>query len=649
MNVTRVLVLEDNAASRRLMAELLDEPRSEETEVSFATTGAQALTIVKRVQFDLAILDLVLPDMDGFEVARRIREMSGDCELIYCSAHNDVERRNRAFSEGAVDYIEKPYDLEPTRQRLNGHIERLNLKKRLIFEKRKLDTMVTTLPVGVVTTDKYLSINTWNLEAEKIFGLVESDALNSSLLDYIHPEYRAYLTRFINDLPLPVENYTHRHSENWTDPIKGLRQDNQLVHLEAAISLWMPGNDMFYTWIIHNVTDRVRLHQELQSAKEGAEDLVAQRTFELVRANKELVQFVDTANAPIFGIDAHGNVNEWNQQAAKITNFTKAEVMGRDLVVDFIASEYKNSVSTVLDKALEGEETANFEFCLLSKSGTRINILLNSSTRRDAMGQVVGVIGVGQDITELERVRIEQEEERKASTAQIIQASKLATLGEMSTSVAHELNQPLNVIRMAASNSRRKISKGTADPKYLNDKLERIEEQTARAAAIIDHMRIFGREAKEAPIPIDPGKMVTNALALVGEQLRLAEIEIMTEFPEDCSLISGHPILIEQVIINLITNARDAMAKKGGESKITLRVTESNKRVHIMSEDTGGGIPEDVMPRIFEPFYTTKEMGEGTGLGLSVSYGIIRDMNGTIIAENTDHGARFTITFPIVS
>jgi signal transduction histidine kinase len=236
-----------------------------------------------------------------------------------------------------------------------------------------------------------------------------------------------------------------------------------------------------------------------------------------------------------------------------------------------------------------------------------------------------------------------------AAFSQIIQASKLATLGEMATSVAHELNQPLNVIRMAAGNTRRKISKGTADPEYLNDKLERIEEQTERAAAIIDHMRMFGRQAKEELEPVDPRKMVTNALALVGEQLRLAGIEIVTELAQDCSSVVGHPILIEQVLLNLLTNARDAMAERDGESKITLRVFEDDKGVHITSEDTGRGIPEDVMPRIFEPFYTTKEMGKGTGLGLSVSYGIIRDMNGTIGAENIDHGARFTITLPIVS
>jgi PAS domain S-box-containing protein len=364
---------------------------------------------------------------------------------------------------------------------------------------------------------------------------------------------------------------------------------------------------------------------------------------------KELTQFVDTANAPIFGIDTEGRVNEWNQRSEQITGFTKAEVMGRDLVANFITDDYKVSVGEVLAKALHGEETANYEFPLFTQSGDRVDVLLNSSTRRDPDGQIVGVVGVGQDITELNKVRAEQEKERKESAAQIIQASKLATLGEMATSVAHELNQPLNIIRMAAENSRRKMSKENVAVEYLTDKLQRIEEQTARAAAIIDHMRMFGREATEDPALIDPRNVVTNALDLMGEQLRLAGIEVVTEFPEDSPCVLGHIIQMEQVIINLLTNARDAMSERGGAMKITLRVFVDQQHLHITSEDTGGGIAQNALSRIFEPFYTTKEMGKGTGLGLSVGYGIIRDMKGTITAENINDGARFTITLPLVS
>jgi C4-dicarboxylate-specific signal transduction histidine kinase len=130
------------------------------------------------------------------------------------------------------------------------------------------------------------------------------------------------------------------------------------------------------------------------------------------------------------------------------------------------------------------------------------------------------------------------------------------------------------------------------------------------------------------------------------EQLRLAGIEIKTEFMDDGSLVSGHNIQLEQVLLNLYTNARDAIEMKDGDKTLKLGITVDETDVQITVEDSGGGIPDTVLPRIFEPFYTTKEMGKGTGLGLSVSYGIIRDMGGSIIAKNNNGGAQFTISLP---
>lgn len=390
-------------------------------------------------------------------------------------------------------------------------------------------------------------------------------------------------------------------------------------------------------------------NQKLIISNRDLELVIAQRTQELVFANKELTQLIATANAPIFCIDTKGIITEWNQELEKITGFRRNLMMGRRFVKELVGPTDRPLVAEVLMKALKGEATTNYEFALLTRSGDHADLLLNASARRDATGNIIGMVGIGQDITELTMVRAEQEEERKEAEAQIIQASKLATLGEMATSVAHELNQPLSVIRMAAGNSRRKMTRGTADRAYLIEKLERIEEQTARAAKIIDHMRMFGRQAIEAPELVDPGRVVTSALSLMGEQLRLDGIMVATEFAEDCPWILGHSIQMEQVILNLLTNARDAVGERDGESRITLRTFADKKGVYITTEDTGGGITEGALQRIFEPFYTTKEMSKGTGLGLSVSYGIIRDMGGTITAENTGKGAKFTITLPLVN
>jgi PAS domain S-box-containing protein len=489
-----------------------------------------------------------------------------------------------------------------------------------------LTLLIDTANAPIFGIDAQGKVNEWNQQAQKITGFNKKEVMGRDLVaDFITDDYKASVSEVLEKALKGEE------TANFEFPLFTKDGDRVDVLLNSTTRRDASGKTVGMVGVGQDITELNKV-------------LVEQ-----ARISNDLIQLIDTANAPIFGIDAQGKINEWNQQAQNITGFSRAEVMGRDLVANFITDDYKASVGEILEKALKGKETENFEFPLFTKSGDRVDVLLNSTTRRDASGQIVGVVGVGQDITELNKVRVEQETERKLAAAQIIQSSKLATLGEMATSVAHELNQPLNVIRMAAGNSRRKISKGIAEPEYLNDKLKRIEEQTARAAAIIDHMRMFGREAKERPEPVDPRNVVMNALSLMGEQLRLAGIEIATELPEDCSFILGHTIQMEQVILNLLTNSRDAMAESGKEAKITLRVFEDDKGVHITSEDTGGGIPEDVLSRIFEPFYTTKEMGKGTGLGLSVSYGIVRDMYGTIVAENVDNGARFTITLPTVS
>jgi C4-dicarboxylate-specific signal transduction histidine kinase len=160
---------------------------------------------------------------------------------------------------------------------------------------------------------------------------------------------------------------------------------------------------------------------------------------------------------------------------------------------------------------------------------------------------------------------------------------------------------------------------------------------------------MFGRNAKEQSEPIDPRVVVTNALELMGEQLRLDGVDIVTELAEKCSSTLGHSIQMEQVVLNLLSNARDAMTESDCEKKIIIRVFEDDKCIKVTFEDAGGGISENVLPHIFEPFFTTKKVGKGTGLGLSVSYGIVSEMNGTIVAKNINGGTRFTLTLPAVS
>lgn len=364
------------------------------------------------------------------------------------------------------------------------------------------------------------------------------------------------------------------------------------------------------------------------------------REFERLRqaGERSLRSYLEANPQAVAGLWDKVRVHRVNEAALELVEASSEE--------DFIANYPKALAScgpeVFIDKMCalwRGERTFRTEAVMHTFKGQERNVLYSARFPTTVQGyDNVPVCIV--DITD-----------QKEAEARLIQASKLATLGEMTTSVAHELNQPLNVIKLAAGNLLRRIRDGVVDMEYMQVKLQRIDAQVVRAGAIIDHMRIFGRKSSGKPQSIDMRDVVRSSLDLVGEQLRLANIEIRLQLPEACPPVSGHQVQVEQVLLNLLTNARDAIQTREDNATqwINLSVESTDDEVSLIVEDNGGGIPKHVIDRIFEPFYTTKDIGKGTGLGLSVSYGIIHDMGGTLLASNAEHGARFVIRVPSVA
>lgn len=263
-------------------------------------------------------------------------------------------------------------------------------------------------------------------------------------------------------------------------------------------------------------------------------------------------------------------------------------------------------------------------------------VLLTVQSTVDGIGTVLSA----KDVTDL-----------RQSENQLIQASKLATLGEMATGIAHELNQPLGVIRMASTNCVKRIDKGKADLEYLRGKLVRVGEQTERAAQIINHMRVFGRKAEGTSEPFDLRDSLLEMAALARTQLHTQDISLLVNMPEESATVVGEKVIFEQVLLNLVSNARDAIEASGAkEGKVSILAEFNTDEGHVVEiRDTGGGIPEDILDKLFEPFFTTKDPGKGTGLGLSISFGTIRDMSGSISATNEGPGACFRIVLPVAS
>lgn len=260
----------------------------------------------------------------------------------------------------------------------------------------------------------------------------------------------------------------------------------------------------------------------------------------------------------------------------------------------------------------------------------------------DEQGRLLEVQAVGRDNTEVRR-----------SQQQLTQSAKMATLGEMATGLAHEINQPLNVMRMAIVNVLKRLNNGDVQVDYLIDKLTRIDTQVQRAARVVDHMRVFGRRSEIEQQPFNPAQAIEGTLALLSEGMRGKGVDLRISETGFEVLVRGYVDQLEQVLINLMVNARDALLGKREANPdfkpwISLYAERDTHTVRLWVEDNGGGIDPRLLERIFEPFFTTKPVGVGTGLGLSVSYGIVENMGGRLSVRNSTEGARFCIELPIV-
>jgi C4-dicarboxylate-specific signal transduction histidine kinase len=267
------------------------------------------------------------------------------------------------------------------------------------------------------------------------------------------------------------------------------------------------------------------------------------------------------------------------------------------------------------------------------------NLRLESS--RKAMIHIMG--DLRETTAEIER----REQELREKQEQLIQAGKLATLGELTTGIAHELNNPLNNIGLFIGNSIDRFELGAVDPDAVRDELGKAMEQVRKATEIITHLRTFGRAATIVYEPVELVAVIERSLSLMQEQLRLREIAVAVEPGEEPIVVHGNEIQLEQVFVNLLTNARDALAAVDAK-RIWITCEIRPPMAVVTFADSGPGVSADLEARIFDPFFTTKEVGAGTGLGLSITYGIVTEHAGTItVAERDGGGAEFTIELPL--
>ena len=247
------------------------------------------------------------------------------------------------------------------------------------------------------------------------------------------------------------------------------------------------------------------------------------------------------------------------------------------------------------------------------------------------------------------------EEAREEAQRQLEHSSRLADIGALATGIAHELNQPLNIIKLASTNLADRIAADEVDKDGAMSKIETIIGQVDRAAKITNHMRLFGRADALPEKEVSLQDVLADLLPLFESQYALKNISVKTDMPVYPVTVLADAVKLEQVISNILLNACNQIEEKGemegcdgGSEEIKVRVFE-DEWATIQISDRAGGIDAEILPRIFQPFVTSRSPGKGTGLGLSVAYGIVKEMNGELTARNHGDGATFTIKLPSTS
>lgn len=393
--------------------------------------------------------------------------------------------------------------------------------------------------------------------------------------------------------------------------------------------------EKMYAELINSQTEIERKNKELLEAKEFTDEIIR--------------SMVDA----LIVVDAQGNIKMVNQATLDLLGYKEEEILGKPVGILF-----EEKISNSYFKKLIKEGFArDLEVYFRTKTGKKVPMTLSGSTMRNSEGRISGAVGVAKDLREVKRLLAEAataEAERKKAAElekaykelqqlqdQLIQTEKMASLGKLAAGVAHELNNPLTGILTFAH----LLLKKTPEDDPLREDLEVIVTEATRCKRIVQGLLDFARQREPEKSPTDINKVIEDSLSLVENQASFQNIEIIKELKPDLPKIMVDVNQIQQVFMNIILNAAEAMPQ-GGYLTISTQVV--NGFIEIKFIDTGCGIPQENIGRLFDPFFTTKEAGKGTGLGLAVSHGIVTKHQGRIEVESqVGKGATFTVKLPI--
>ena len=351
-----------------------------------------------------------------------------------------------------------------------------------------------------------------------------------------------------------------------------------------------------------------------------------QKALEIARLKDFSENIVESLNVGVLAVDLEGIVESWNTRMEQLFGVARQDAVGRQL-----RSLLPEELAAEIAARGDAEQITGIYKQRLHHQGKALTLNVSITPLVSKSAERIGRLLLFDDVTQRERME-----------EQMSQTEKLTSLGLLAAGVAHEVNTPLAVI----SNYIQMLAKQMPDADPRQSIIEKIVKQTFRASEIVNNLLNFSRTGAGESVDIDVNRVVEETLSLVSHPLKTSQIQVVKHLGETLPAVRGSANKLQQVFLNLFLNARDAMP---GGGLLEVRTGAHNGSVEIEVVDTGAGIPREHIHRIFDPFFTTKASGRGTGLGLSVSYGIIKEHSGKIDVRSTPgKGTSFHVEFPAV-